>query len=162
MRSYLDGMLRYFEFSGRSSRAQYWLFFLVQLPLFCVAIAIDYRLGGFAHLRHPKLPFTLFVSFVHAVPALALSVRRLHDIGKSGGWYLINFLPFGSLVLLVWACRASEPGRNVYDEPETTSYLSRYAPQASLPRYSTIPRQVRMGSRNALPYEGLTSPERFI
>lgn len=46
------------------------------------------------------------------IPSLAVIVRRLHDTGKSGWWYLISFIPFGSIVLLIFFCLDSEPGTN--------------------------------------------------
>ena len=47
------------------------------------------------------------------IPMLAVSVRRLHDIGKSGWWYLVGFIPYiGALVLLVFFVKDSQPGEN--------------------------------------------------
>jgi len=162
MRSYFDGMLRYFEFTGRSTRLQYWMFFVVQFVLTVGAAFVDYRMGGFDNLKNPSLPATLFVGFVHFVPGITVSVRRLHDIGRSGLWYLLYFVPFAGLVLLYWACCASEPGSNVYDDPAPSSY----EPHFVQPRHSTIPRAVRMGSNAARPpsigYDGLAAPDRFI
>lgn len=168
MRSYLDGMLRYFEFSGRSTRMQYWMFYLVQMVLWGGALYIDVTVfDGLADPRHPRLPMTLFVVFVHAIPNITVQVRRLHDIGRSGAWLLLYFVPIiGPLVLLFWSLVGSEEGRNVYDDIEPSSYEPRYAQVTRLPRYSTIPRQVRMGSNAARPpsvgHDGLASPERFI
>jgi uncharacterized membrane protein YhaH (DUF805 family) len=162
MRSYFDGMLRYFEISGRSTRLQYWMFFVVQFLLTIGAVAIDYQMGGFRSPKNPQMTATLFVGLVHFIPGITVSVRRLHDIGRSGFWYLLYFVPFAGLVLLYWACCASEPGRNSYDDPAPSSYEPRYGQ----PRYSTIPRQVRMGNNAARPpsvgYDGLAAPDRFI
>jgi uncharacterized membrane protein YhaH (DUF805 family) len=166
MRSYFDGMLRYFEFSGRSTRMQYWMFFVVQVLLTGLAVAIDYQMGGFADPRNIQVPMTLFITFVHIVPGVTVQVRRLHDIGRSGAWYLLHFVPFGGLVLLYWACCDSEAGSNYYDSPAPSSYAPRSAALASAPRQSTIPRQVRMGSNAARPpsmgHAGLAEPQRFI
>jgi len=47
------------------------------------------------------------------IPSLAVGVRRLHDIGKSGWWLLIGLIPLvGAIVLLVFACQDSQPGTN--------------------------------------------------
>lgn len=165
MGSYCDGMLRYFEISGRSTRMQYWMFFGVQFVLLVLAVVADYQLGGFADRRHPQAPLSLFVIFVHIVPAVTVSVRRLHDIGKTGAWYLLNFIPLGGIVLLIWACRASQPGSNIYDDPEPSSYAPRSGGRQHQPQ-TTIPRAVRMGSGATRPpaptYDGLSAPERFI
>lgn len=166
MRSYFDGMLRYFEFSGRSTRMQYWMFFLVQILLVGLAVAIDYQMGGFANPRNIQAPLALFVCFAHIVPGVTVQVRRLHDIGRSGAWYLLHFVPFGGLVLFYWACCASEAGNNYYDGPAPSSYAQRNRPQSAAPRASTIPRQVRMGSNSVRPpslgHDGLAAPQRFI
>lgn len=142
MGSYFDGMLRYFEFSGRSTRLQYWMFFLVQLVLLAIAVFADYTWGNLARASHVSitvLPLTLFVVLVHIVPGITVQVRRLHDIGKSGAWYLLNFVPFGGLLLFYWACCASETGSN-YEGPEVSSYRPRTS------KASTIPQGVRMGN----------------
>jgi uncharacterized membrane protein YhaH (DUF805 family) len=53
------------------------------------------------------------LGFSTFIPLISLSVRRLHDIGKSGWWYLLIFIPvLGSLLLLFWAAKKSEDGEN--------------------------------------------------
>ncbi|MBS7782526.1 DUF805 domain-containing protein, partial [Providencia stuartii] len=46
------------------------------------------------------------------IPSLAVTVRRLHDIDKSGWWYLLTFIPFGGLVIFVFTCLDGTPGNN--------------------------------------------------
>lgn len=163
MRSYCDGMLRYFEISGRSTRMQYWMFAFVQLLLTTAAVAIDYQMGGFHNLRNPQPTATLFVGIVHIIPAITLTIRRLHDIGRSGWWYFLPLVPIvGAIILLVWMCRPSDDYANAYgDHPDTAGAAPRYRA-----RHTTIPRQVRMGSNAARPpsiaYDGLAAPDRFI
>ncbi|WP_193335852.1 DUF805 domain-containing protein [Devosia beringensis] len=118
MVSYLDGMLRYFEFWGRSTRLHYWMFFLVQFVLLIAGVVIDYQMRGGLSRSLVHMPVTLFMIIIHIVPAITVQVRRLHDIGRSGFWYLLNFVPFCGLVLLYWACRASDAGRNNYGDLE--------------------------------------------
>lgn len=147
MRSYLDGMLRFFEFSGRSTRMQYWMFFLIQAAVLVGAIYLDIVVGKY----HPRegfsgLPATIFVSFIHAFPAWTLQVRRLHDIGKSGWWLLLNVVPFGGLVLLYWACVGSDDGSNDYGPPSGSGHAAPSRPRSPAMGRSTIPRQVRMGN----------------
>ena len=166
MRSYFDGMLRYFEISGRSTRLQYWLFLLVQTLLTVAALAIDYQTGGFRFPANPQPTATLFVGLVHIVPTITVTIRRLHDIGRSGWWYFLPLLPIiGAIILLIWMCWPSDDHANAYGaHPHTAGAAP--APRLRQPRHSTIPRQVRMGSNAARPpsvgYDGLAAPERFI
>lgn len=114
MRSYLDALLRYFEFSGRTGRAQYWLYQLVTLIIVGGAIYYEYRSTGLLPAEDNLSPLMIFLSLFHIIPGITVTVRRLHDIGKSGWWYLLNFVPFGGLWVLVWTCCASETGSNEY------------------------------------------------
>ena len=96
---------RYSDFTGRSRRSEYWYFVLfnalVSLPLTALSLG--------AEIEIPSLIWTL-ITFI---PSLALSVRRLHDIGKSGWFLLIMFIPLiGLIILIVWACTDSQPGTN--------------------------------------------------
>jgi uncharacterized membrane protein YhaH (DUF805 family) len=113
MNGYFDAMLRYFELSGRTSRAQYWIFQLFNLALLAGAFWLDGT--SVEQLRDRQFGFaTCFVLFVHIVPQVTVTVRRLHDSGRSGWAYFIGMIPFGSFVLLYWMCQASEPGGNAY------------------------------------------------
>jgi len=122
--AYLNALARYFSFSGRSSRSQYWMFHLVALLIIIVAMEIDalrgdgfhFSRGDASHLTNPYGLATSIVILFHIAPAFALMIRRLHDIGKSGWWWLLGFIPFGGLVVFYWNCKASEPGTNDYGE----------------------------------------------
>jgi uncharacterized membrane protein YhaH (DUF805 family) len=163
MRSYFDGLLRYFEFSGRSTRMQYWMFALFSTLLGVGAVFADRYVNGVPLDGRSWGPLLVFVSLVHAIPGITITVRRLHDIGRSGWWYFITLIPIiGSIVLLVWMCWPSDDYANDYGEhPHDAQPASRQR-QA----YSTIPRTVRMGSNAARPpsigRSGLAEPERFI
>ena len=136
MVSYLDGMLRYFEFFGRSSRMQYFMFFAVQLLLTGLGLAIDHQVQGAISPQLSRMPVTLFMLLVHIVPAVTVQVRRLHDVGRSGLWYLLTFLPLGTLVLLYWALQPSHGG--IIDA--APALPARRQPA------STIPSGVRLGN----------------
>ena len=154
MGSYFDGMLRYFEFWGRSTRMQYWMFFLIQFLLAGAAVAIDYKLNGRFTTQWRQMPVTVFMVIIHWIPGIMVQVRRLHDIGKSGAWYLLTFLPLGGLVLLYWACRGSDGFDNNYGAVEERS------PKL---RGSTIPSGVRLGTAGRASGDGTGPMEgRFI
>jgi uncharacterized membrane protein YhaH (DUF805 family) len=103
------------DFSGRSRRKEYWYFHLFNgiVMIFLVLFAVAFSDQG----KPAMLPFGLMSAygFVLFVPSLAVTIRRLHDIGKSGWWYFIAFIPLiGGLILLVFTVLDSDPDRNEY------------------------------------------------
>ena len=91
---------KYAVFSGRATRSEYWWFLLCQILIVVAMSIISEKLGGLATLAL-------------LMPVLSVSARRLHDVGRSGWWMLLGFLPlFGSLVLLFWAVQPSQAGEN--------------------------------------------------
>ena len=113
MNWYLMVWKKFAQFSGRSRRKEYWMFTLFNL-LICLALFIlglvfrDNALGSI---------FT-GLYFIYAlaafIPSLAVCVRRLHDTGRSGWWFLIVIVPIVSIALLVFMCLDSVPGTNEY------------------------------------------------
>ena len=63
------------------------------------------------------LTFGNVFSLMTLVPSISVSVRRLHDIDRSGWWFLLAFTVIGLLVLIYWACVASDEGENRYGAP---------------------------------------------
>lgn len=147
MFSYFDGMLRYFEVSGRSTRRQYWLFWLVATLLCLGALYADYRLYGIRIDAEYPGPFTAFSCIIHLIPGITVTVRRLHDVGRSGWYYFIQLIPvIGSFILLYWMIRGPTQWDNDFGpDPREGAARAWAAPAAR----STIPRQIRMG--NAAP-----------
>lgn len=87
----------YATFNGRARRQEYWYIALWNL-IFGIIPGID----------------VIWV-LVTIIPSFALSVRRLHDVGKSGWWLLISLIPvIGAIVLFVWSVTDSEPHENQY------------------------------------------------
>jgi len=101
---------KYAVFAGRARRKEYWMYTLIYVLIAVVLGFLDAMLGG-AGLLGTLLAIALFL------PSLAVTVRRLHDSGRSGWWVLIAFVPIvGVIVLLVFMCLAGTPGRNAYGE----------------------------------------------
>lgn len=99
--------LNYANFKGRAARSEFWYFSLFNSIVAIVLVIIG---GGF---RDNTLP-TLYNLAVFC-PVLAVSWRRLHDIGKSGKSYLINLIPIvGLIIFIVWAAQDSQHGTNQY------------------------------------------------
>lgn len=114
MRWYIDAIMNYVNFKGRSRRRAYWMFVLmnfiimVLLTLVDAAFSIDIGIFGMGLIS------TVYYIFIF-LPSLALSVRRLHDTGRSGWWVLISLIPVaGFIVLLVFFCQNSYYGDNEY------------------------------------------------
>lgn len=116
MNYYLKVLSNYFNFSGRARRSEYWYFILFNF-LFAVAFMILDNLAG---LAHPELGYgPLYGLYVLAVliPGLAVTVRRLHDVGKSGWMYFIVLIPLiGAIWLLVLFLTEGEKSANRYGE----------------------------------------------
>ena len=111
---YLEALKKYAVFSGRSRRMEYWYFVLFNLIVFIVLELIDVLLGTFDVVQGVGLLSGIYGLAV-LIPALAVTVRRLHDIDRTGWWIFINLIPLiGAIVLLVFALTPGTPGSNRY------------------------------------------------
>ena len=116
MNYYADVIKKYAQFSGRARRKEYWMFVLINAIISCVISCIDNLAGftistGTSQIGILSLIYALFV----LVPSLAVSVRRMHDIDKSGWTILLGLIPIvGSIILIVYACKAGTVGENKY------------------------------------------------
>lgn len=107
MHWYMEVMRKYSDFSGRSRRMEYWMFFLLNIVVSLIVAVI----GTMLHV--PYLSF-LYAAVI-IVPSLAVTARRLHDTGRSGWWMLIALIPIlGALVLLYFMAIDGDPGDNAY------------------------------------------------
>lgn len=116
MNWYLKVLHQYTDFKGRARRTEYWMFVLFNLIFGILAMIIDNLLGTTMVVQGTELLYGFFY-LVYAlfllVPNLAVSVRRLHDVGKSGWFFLIGFIPFiGGFILLYFFILDSQPGSN--------------------------------------------------
>lgn len=100
----------YATFSGRASRSEYWYWVLFVFIGGIVTLIIDAFIIGDLELA----PVNLIFSLVTTLPGLTVSVRRLHDINRSGWWALIAFTVIGLFVLLYWAIQPSKDEGNRY------------------------------------------------
>jgi uncharacterized membrane protein YhaH (DUF805 family) len=88
---------KYADFSGRAGRSEFWWFFLAQFLIMLVASMLGDIISAIAALAL-------------LLPGIAVGARRLHDIGKSGWFLLLGFIPFiGFLVLLYFFVQPSGP-----------------------------------------------------
>jgi uncharacterized membrane protein YhaH (DUF805 family) len=111
---YLEVLKKYAVFSGRARRAEYWYFVLFNIIVAVVLSLIDTLLGTFNFMQGVGLLSGLYGLAV-LIPTLAVTVRRLHDIDRTGWWIFINLIPLiGFIVLLVFAVTDGTPGSNRY------------------------------------------------
>jgi uncharacterized membrane protein YhaH (DUF805 family) len=101
----------YATFATRAIRSEFWYWYL-----FVAIVLIVF--GGIDQWLNPGLsmgPFSfvnIAVGLALILPSLAVSVRRLHDIDRTGWWVLIGATAIGTLVLIYWACMPGTPGPN--------------------------------------------------
>ncbi len=115
---------KYAVFRGRAGRPEYWYWVLAVLIAFILAAIIEGAvvapmLGFEPFAPEAGQPLQLLLTLATVVPSLAVAVRRLHDVGRSGWWVFIQLLPvIGSLVLLWWLTRPTDPLENEYGKPQ--------------------------------------------
>jgi len=107
---------KFADFSTRSRRTEYWMFFLFNIIISIGLTVVVGVLGSFdptGIIATIGGVLTMIVGLALLIPGLAVTVRRLHDTGRSGWWILIGLLPvIGLIVLLVFMVLDSEPGDN--------------------------------------------------
>lgn len=109
--NYVGVLKNYAVFSGRASRAEFWWFVLINLIISVVLSIISLIIGD-----KNGILSTLY-SLAILIPSLAVGVRRLHDIGKSGWWLLIALIPIiGSIILIVFYVMDSQAEQNQYGQ----------------------------------------------
>lgn len=111
---YLKVLRQYAQFGGRARRKEYWFFVLFNV-LFAFAFGlVDMGLGLWDQASGIGVLSGLY-SLAVLLPGLAVSVRRLHDTGRSGWWLLIGLIPvIGALVLFVFFVLDGDAGENEY------------------------------------------------
>ena len=101
-----QALSRYAEFEGRSRRSEYWYFALFNVLITYGVLGLEMAIIG-------TTIFYMIVSVAFFIPSLAVAVRRLHDLGKSGWNLLWAIIPIvGWILFLVWMCTDSQPGSN--------------------------------------------------
>jgi uncharacterized membrane protein YhaH (DUF805 family) len=107
---YLDVLKnKYADFNGRARRSEYWYYVLFNMLCIVAVVVVGTFLGTIGSI------ISVLAYLAILVPSIAVLVRRLHDVGKSGWFYFVAFIPLvGAIWLLVLLCTDSTPGSNEY------------------------------------------------
>ncbi len=99
---------KYATFKGRACRSEYWYFYLFDIIVFLIAGIVDLTIFG------PDVELVSSVwGLATLIPIIAVGVRRLHDIDRTGWWLLLSFIPLiGWIILIVWFCTRGTAGSN--------------------------------------------------
>ena len=101
----------YANFTGRARRKEYWFFTLAYLICMIITLVIDAVLGSNGLL-------TVLFILAMIVPSISVGVRRLHDINKSGWFWLIQMVPLvGPIIVLIWLATETKPETNQWGNP---------------------------------------------
>ncbi len=117
---------KYAEFQGRARRSEYWYWVLFTVVVNIVLTSIDRAIFGVDENGISRSVLSGIFGLAVLVPGLAVTVRRLHDVGKSGWWVLLNLIfLIGSLILIfAFLIKDSQPGTNQFgDNPKGVGNL---------------------------------------
>lgn len=119
MHAYFNALRNYFVIRGRTSNRDFWMFVLFNILIFILLIVISLIISlystGLAVLTL-LIPWFLYVIFI-TIPSFTITIRRLHDVGKSGWWYFISFIPLvGQIWFMLLLLAKGEEGKNDYGE----------------------------------------------
>jgi uncharacterized membrane protein YhaH (DUF805 family) len=124
MKWFIECLRHYADFSGRARRREYWLFtlfYVIFMFVWAFLVALMVMSRNYDEQTLPLAIQLMWTSFI-ALPGLAAVVRRLHDTGRSGWWWLITLIPFvGGIWMLVLLCLDGQTGPNRFGpDPKTT------------------------------------------
>ena len=129
-------MIKYFKFEGRARRSEFWFFklfvsIIILIYFFIVSIIIAIKNKDMNEKEKeefnimdstPVWIIYIVINVIFLIPNITVSVRRLHDVNRSGYFYLLNLIPFiGSLILLYFYLQDSFPDSNEYGP--STKYI---------------------------------------
>ena len=113
MNWYLYVLKKYAVFEGRARRREYWMFVLFNIIFSIAASILDEILG--LDFRSGRGLIESVYSLAVLIPSIAVMVRRLHDVGRSGWFFFINLIPIlGWIWFLIVMCTDGTPGLNKY------------------------------------------------
>jgi uncharacterized membrane protein YhaH (DUF805 family) len=125
---YFAAFKKFAFFKGRSTRSEYWYFTLFNILAVLGFGLIDQMMGAF-NFDAGYGPLSAIYTLAMILPGLGVSIRRLHDTGRSGWWFLITIVPvIGLLVFLYFALLDSDPDSNDYGTSPKWKYTIQNIP----------------------------------
>lgn len=117
----LKALKNFADFSGRARRKEYWYFYLATIILIQIFRIIIYIIS-LEYISYESslllLNFITIINLMLLIPSCAVGARRLHDIGRSGWWQLLWFIPvIGWMVILFFLCKNTSPQKNKWGPP---------------------------------------------
>ena len=112
----------YANFNGRASRQEYWMFILFNIVFGIVCMVADNILGTVFTIGEGAYAMSMGYGWIYIIytlaiiiPSIAVGIRRLHDVGKSGWLLLLFLIPIiGPIYMLILFCKVSDVGDNSY------------------------------------------------
>lgn len=122
MHWYIHGLKKYVVFSGRARRKEFWLFTLfnfIALYIFAgllMTLSSIINPNGQNEILFLTVLALLFIGYISTIISeIAIAVRRLHDINRSGWWLFLDLILYvGMIILIVWWTQDSQEGENRY------------------------------------------------
>lgn len=122
MQYFVKCLENYANFKGRATRKEYWMYYLFYTILYLVVWSIDAAGMVMENKAMSLVGSALIFLFTLGllVPTWAVCIRRLHDVGKSGWYILVNLIPIiGCIWFFILMCTDSQSGTNKYgDNPK--------------------------------------------
>ena len=160
--SYMDALKRgfkqYVTFSGRTSRSEFWRFMvcreIILDGLAVFGIIVDMVLGNTSAASDYAMVLLVILQLIFFLPSLAITCRRLHDVGKSGLTFLLVFIPvIGFFVLLSNLVKKGDNATNMYgDKTGYTSITPIMEQQVGLEHTPTLREDILMGALTIILY----------
>ncbi len=111
--------VKYTKFSGRASRSEFWLFVLFAFVVGLMLEFLDLLIAGVSFMDYDEVdydevfaPLSTIFTIAMFIPMWAVNVRRLHDVNRSGWWYLIGLTGIGIPLIIFWNCKKGDEGEN--------------------------------------------------
>tara|TARA_R110002124_G_scaffold214666_1_gene380649 strand:+ start:323 stop:1042 length:720 start_codon:yes stop_codon:yes gene_type:complete len=123
----LKALKNFADFSGRARRKEYWCFYLAS-TVFIITCRIILTIISLDYINYDAalsiISFIGFVNIILIIPTVAVGTRRLHDVGQSGWWQLLWFIPvIGWIVILFLLCKNTSPHNNQWGQPAKVTRL---------------------------------------